>query len=47
MPAKLDRCVADVKKKVKKGELAKSYVDKNTGKVKKTNPYAICRARMK
>jgi len=47
MPAKLDRCVADVKKKIKKGELGKTYKDKATGKKKKTNPYAICRAKIK
>jgi hypothetical protein len=46
MPEKFDRCVADVEKKIKKGELAKKYEDKKTGKTKKTNPYAICKARM-
>jgi hypothetical protein len=47
MPAKLDRCVADVKKKIKKGELKKTYKDKATGKRKKTNPYAICNSKIK
>jgi hypothetical protein len=47
MPAKLDRCVADVKKKIKKGELEETYEDKATGKKKKTNPYAICKAKIK
>ena len=47
MPEKLDRCVEDVEKKIKKGELAKTYKDKTTGKTKKTNAYAICRAKMK
>ena len=47
MPKKLDRCVKDVKKKVKKGELDKTYKDKATGKRKKTNPYAICKASLK
>ena len=44
MPKKMDRCVADVKKKMKKKQLAKTYTDKATGKKKKTNPYAICKA---
>ena len=47
MPEKLDRCVVDVKKKIKKGELEKTYEDKETGKKKKTNPYAICKAKIK
>lgn len=47
MPEKLDKCVKEIKKKVKKGELKKTYVDKETGKTKKTNPYAICRVRIK
>ena len=47
MPAKLDRCVADVKKKIKKGELEETYKDKETGETKKTNPYAICQAKVK
>lgn len=47
MPKKLDRCVKDVEKKLKKGEMAKTYKDKETGKRKKTNPYAICKASLK
>jgi len=47
MPAKLDRCVKDVKKKIKKGEVAKTYKDKKTGKRVKSNPYAICKAKIK
>lgn len=47
MPAKLDRCVKDVEKKVKKGELSKTYKDKETGERKKTNAYAICNAKIK
>ncbi len=47
MPKKLDRCVEDVEEKVKKGELSKTYKDKKTGKRKKTNPYAICKAKIK
>ena len=42
MPAKLDRCVKDVEKKIKKGEVAKTY--KKVGKHKKTNAWAICKA---
>jgi len=47
MPDKLDRCVTDVKKKINQGELAETYKDKKTGKTKKTNPYAICKANIK
>ncbi len=47
MPEKLDKCVVDVEKKIKKGELAKTYKDKETGEIKKTNPYAICKAKIK
>ncbi len=47
MPEKLDRCVEDVEEKIEKGEVAKDYVDKSTGKKKKSNPYAICKARIK
>jgi hypothetical protein len=39
--------VKDVKKKMKKGELDESYVDKETGEKKPTNPYAICKAKIK
>ena len=47
MPKKLDRCVEDVKGKIERGELAKTYKDKKTGKTKKTNPYAVCKAKIK
>ena len=47
MPEKLDKCVTDVEEKIEKGEIAKEYVDKSTGKKKKSNPYAICRATVK
>jgi len=42
MPAKLDRCVKKVEKKIKKGEIAKTY--KKGGKRKKTSAWAICKA---
>jgi len=42
MPKKLDKCVKEVSKKIKKGEVAKTYTEK--GKRKKTNPWAICKA---
>lgn len=41
MPAKYDRCIKSIKKKVKKGEMRKTYINKE-GKRVKTNPYAIC-----
>jgi hypothetical protein len=47
MPEKLDRCVADVKKKIEKGEIEEEYTDKESGKKKKSNPYAICKAKIK
>jgi hypothetical protein len=47
MPEKLDKCVKEIEKKIKKGELEKEYTDKETGEKKKTNPYAICRAKIK
>ena len=46
MPKKFDKCVEKVEEKIEKGELKKTYTDKNTGKIKKTNPYAICKARL-
>ena len=42
MPAKLDRCVKAVEKKIKKGEIPKTY--KEGGKRKKTSSWAICNA---
>lgn len=47
MPEKFDNCVKKVEEKVEKGELKKTYRDKKTGETKKTNPYAICKARFK
>lgn len=47
MPKKFDECVKEVGKRIKEGEVAAEYTDKNTGKKKKSNPYAICRARIK
>lgn len=47
MPKKFDKCVTKIKEKIKKGELKKTYKDKATGKTKKTNPYAICKAKTK
>lgn len=40
MPKKFDRCVKEVKKKIKENKINKYY--KKDGKRKKTNPYAIC-----
>jgi len=42
MPAKLERCVKDVNKKIKKREIKKTY--KEGGKTKKTSAWAICKA---
>ena len=42
MPAKLDRCVKEVEKKIKKGEIAKTY--KKGKSRKKTSAWAICKA---
>jgi len=47
MPEKFDECVKAVKKRITKGEVAAEYVDKNTGKRKKSNAYAICKARIR
>ncbi|MHA1703918.1 MAG: hypothetical protein ACTSWK_16810 [Promethearchaeota archaeon] len=47
MPKKLDRCVKEVAKKIKKGEIAKTYKDKKTGKREKSNPYALCKSKIK
>ena len=46
MPKKLDRCVKEVKKKMKKGEIDESYVDEE-GEKQQSNPYAICKAKIK
>ena len=45
MPKKLDDCVKQVKKKIKKGEIKKTYKEK--GKRKKTSAWAICMAALK
>tara|TARA_Y100000310_G_scaffold345669_1_gene468024 strand:- start:5901 stop:6047 length:147 start_codon:yes stop_codon:yes gene_type:complete len=45
MPKKLDKCVRNVEKKIKKGEIAKTYKEK--GKRKKTSAWAICIAALK
>lgn len=42
MPKKFDKCVDVVAKMIKSGKTKKTYVDKKTGKRKKSNPYAIC-----
>ena len=42
MPKKLDECVKAVKKKVRRGEIKKTFIRR--GKRVKTNPYAICKA---
>lgn len=46
MPRKLDKCVKEVKRKIKKREIKKTYKTKS-GKRKKTNPWAICKASLK
>ena len=44
MPKKLDRCVKEVKKKIKQGKIPKTY---KCGKKRcKTNAWAICKSRM-
>jgi len=40
------KCVISIKKKIKTGKIAKTYVDKKTGKKMKTNPYKICMERL-
>ncbi len=42
MPKKLDECVKAVKKKIRRGEIKKTFIRR--GKRVKTNPYAICKA---
>ena len=42
MPAKLDRCVKEVNKKIKKGEIPKTY--KKGKKTEKTSAWAICKS---
>lgn len=38
MPKKFDDCVRDVKKKIREGEIPKTYIDEK-GRRRKTNPY--------
>jgi len=45
MPKKYDRCVKEVKKKIRKGQIKKTYM--KAGKRVKTSPYAICKSAMK
>ncbi len=45
MPKKLDECVKAVKKKIRRGEIKKTFIRR--GKRVKTNPYAICKAALK
>jgi hypothetical protein len=54
MPKNLDKCVIDIKKKIKSGEIKKTYKcdskgNKNSrGKHKcKSEPWAICKRKMK
>ena len=42
MPAKLDKCVREVKRKIRQGKIKKTYIRR--GKREKTNPWAICKA---
>ena len=42
MPKILDKCVREVRKKIKQGKIKKTYIRK--GKRVKTNPWAICKA---
>jgi len=40
MPKKYDRCLKDVRKKIKQGKIKKTY--KRKGKKYKTSEYKIC-----
>jgi len=42
MPPILDKCVRELKKKMRQGKVKKTYMRK--GKRYKTNPWAICKA---
>ncbi len=42
MPKKLDKCVREVRKKIKQGKIKKTFIRR--GKRVKTNPWAICKA---
>ena len=41
MPKKLDKCVREVRKKIKQGKIKKTFIRR--GKRVKTNPWAICK----
>lgn len=45
MPKKYDRCVKKVKRKIVTGKIPKTY--RLNHRIKKSNPYAICRHAMK
>ena len=45
MPKQLDKCVREVRKKIKQGKIKKTYMRK--GKRLKTSPWAICKAALK
>lgn len=47
MPKIWDKCVEDIKLKIKEGKMPKTYIDKITGKRLKSNPYKICSKLMK
>ena len=42
MPIELDRCVRKVRRRIKQGEIKKTFIRR--GKRVKTNPWAICKA---
>ena len=42
MPKKWDRCVKEVKLKIKKGEMPKTYIGPKTRQRLKSNPYKVC-----
>ena len=45
MPRKFDKCVKAVGKAIKQEKISKTY--KRKGKRLKSNPYAICRTRIR
>ena len=42
MPEIWDRCVEEIKLKMKKGEMPKTYINVKTGKRLASSPYKIC-----
>ena len=42
MPKIWDKCMEEIKIKIKKGEMPKTYIDVKTGKRLKSSPYKIC-----